>query len=114
MGKLAKLYYVEVGVESADTTIESHYVVQVGKHLKEDNHAVFTDIQDAYVWMKNYVKQGVVGTYGLMWSSVQQLHEGDIEEIKRNGAFDDMEVYINQPIALFIQKTNDDDVLVIV
>ena len=89
-----QIYMVEVGVVlEPDNDEYEHYKYIEGfdYSLYDENLLYFTDKDKAIKYAKDYIDDGVIGTYGLVTDhGIPNLSEEQIKEIEESNSADDL------------------------
>lgn len=105
--KPIKLYKIEVGVllDNTDPEYEKNKIFTFGPHdpkhaYLDENTAFFTNKKKALRWLRNYVKKGVLNTYGVLSELIYDQNDPSlcydaedtrriVHDIRNYGIFED-------------------------
>ena len=86
---MAKIYMAEVGVElNEDHNLYHVYeciVNGIKRSLYDENIVAFLNEKDALSFIKDYVKEGVSNTYGVLWELDRKIEDHEKKELEENG-----------------------------
>lgn len=105
--KETNIYICEVGIEldKDEEEYQDYFVEKANKSLYDENIALFITLEEAEKYAQDYVQNGVVSTYAMIWKEQLLLTSEDIENIQNNGYCDRWgSYYQGQDLISYIKK----------